>query len=223
VASVTLDVVLGEDDFLVRQGVERILATQADLRVVASCADHDAVLTAVAEHRPQVVVTDVRMPPTMTDEGIRLAARVADARPEVGVVVLSQYDDPEYVLALLEGGSAGRAYLLKERVSDVDQLCGAIRTVAAGGSVVDPRVVESLVQARSRRSSPVASLTAREREVLAAMARGLNNQAIAEELVIGVRAVEKHINAIFAKLGISEEAAVHKRVLAVVTWLSDGG
>jgi DNA-binding NarL/FixJ family response regulator len=220
---VTISVVLGEDDFLVRQGVERILATQGDLHVVASCADHDAVLSAVDDTRPDVVVTDIRMPPTMTDEGIRLAEHIAARHPDVGVVVLSQYDDPEYVLALLEGGSARRSYLLKEKMSDVDQLCDAIRAVAAGGSVIDPQVVERLVEVRTRHTSPVGSLTVREREVLEAMARGRNNATIAADLHIGVRAVEKHINAIFAKLGISEEETVHKRVLAVVTYLSEVG
>jgi DNA-binding NarL/FixJ family response regulator len=220
---VTLRVVVGEDDFLVRQGVERILATQDDIEVVGSGADLDAVLAAVDATAPDVVVTDVRMPPTMRDEGIRLAGHVAEQHTTTGVVVLSQFDEPEYVLALLQGGSARRAYLLKEKMSDVDQLAGAVRTVAAGGSVIDPQVVERLVAARAQPASPVSLLTEREREVLEVMARGMNNAAIAGDLGIGVRSVEKHINAIFAKLGIAEEDAVHKRVLAVVTWLSESG
>lgn len=219
----TLRVVVGEDDFLVRQGVERILATQDDIEVVGSGADLDAVLEIVDATAPDVVVTDVRMPPTMRDEGIRLAAHVAEQHTATGVVVLSQFDEPEYVLALLQGGSARRAYLLKEKMSDVDQLAGAVRTVAAGGSVIDPQVVERLVAARAQPASPVSLLTDREREVLEVMARGMNNAAIAGDLGIGVRSVEKHINAIFAKLGIAEEEAVHKRVLAVVTWLSEAG
>ena len=168
-------------------------------------------------------MTDIKMPPTMTDEGIRLAAEIERRHPGTGVVVLSQYDDPDYVLSLLGAGTKGRAYLLKERVSDVEELCSAIRTVAQGGSVLDPQVVERLVQARTRRTSPLDRLTPRETEVLAAMARGLANGAIADELGVGVRAVEKHINAIFLKLGLSEETAVHRRVVAVVTFLSEVG
>jgi DNA-binding NarL/FixJ family response regulator len=219
----TVRVVVGEDDFLVRQGVERILATQDDIEVVGTGGDLDAVLAAVESTTPDVVVTDVRMPPTMRDEGIRLAGHVAEQHPETGVVVLSQFDEPEYVLALLEGGSARRAYLLKEKMSDVEQLAGAVRAVAGGGSVIDPQVVERLVAARAEPASPVATLTDRERDVLEDMARGMNNAAIAQDLGIGVRSVEKHINAIFAKLGIAEEESVHKRVLAVVTWLSEVG
>jgi DNA-binding NarL/FixJ family response regulator len=220
---VSVRVVIGEDDFLVRQGVERILATQGDVEVVGAGGDLDSVLAAVDSTAPDVVVTDVRMPPTMRDEGIRLAAHVAEHHPATGVVVLSQFDEPEYVLALLQGGSARRAYLLKEKMSDVDQLAGAVRTVAEGGSVIDPQVVERLVAARAEPASSVSTLTDRERDVLEDMARGMNNAAIAADLGIGVRSVEKHINAIFAKLGIAEEESVHKRVLAVVTWLSEVG
>jgi DNA-binding NarL/FixJ family response regulator len=220
---VSTRVVVGEDDFLVRQGVERILATQDDIEVVGTGGDLEAVLGVVDSTGPDVVVTDIRMPPTMRDEGLRLAAHVAANHPSTGVVVLSQFDEPEYVLALLQGGSARRAYLLKEKMSDVGQLAGAVRTVAAGGSVIDPQVVERLVAARTEPTSPVGTLTDRERDVLDRMARGMNNAAIADDLGIGVRSVEKHINAIFAKLGIAEEDAVHKRVLAVVTWLSEAG
>lgn len=219
----TLRVALAEDDVLLRQGIAAVLASAEDLLLVATAGDFDTALPAIASSDPQVVVTDIKMPPTKTDEGIRLAAEIERRYPGVGVVVLSQYDDPEYVLALLGAGTRGRAYLLKERVSDVEELCSAIRTVAQGGSVLDPQVVERLVQARSRRTSPLDRLTARETEVLAAMARGLANGAIADELCVGVRAVEKHINAIFAKLGITEEPAVHKRVVAVVTFLSEVG
>ena len=190
---------------------------------MASAGDLDTALQVIESSDPDVVVTDIRMPPTMTDEGIRLAAEIERRYPGTGVVVLSQYDDPDYVLSLLGAGTKGRAYLLKERVSDVEELCSAIRTVAQGGSVLDPQVVERLVQARTRRTSPLDRLTPRETEVLAAMARGLANGAIADELGVGVRAVEKHINAIFVKLGLSEETAVHKRVVAVVTFLSEVG
>jgi DNA-binding NarL/FixJ family response regulator len=220
---VTVRVALAEDDVLVRQGVAGVLASAEDLTLVASAGDLDTALHAIERSEPDVVVTDIRMPPTMTDEGIRLAAEIGRRYPGTGVVVLSQYDDPEYVLTLLGAGTKGRAYLLKERVSDVEELCSAIRTVAQGGSVLDPQVVERLVQAHTRRTSPLDRLTPRETEVLAAMARGLTNGAIADELGVGVRAVEKHVNAIFLKLGLSEEAAVHRRVVAVVTFLSEVG
>ena len=217
----TVRVALAEDDVLVRQGIVGVLASAEDLTLVASASDFDAALLAIESSDPHVVVTDIKMPPTMTDEGIRLAAEIERRYPGIGVVVLSQYDDPDYVLSLLGAGTKGRAYLLKERVSDVEELCRAIRTVAQGGSVLDPQVVERLVQARTRRTSPLDRLTPRETEVLAAMARGLANGAIADELGVGVRAVEKHINAIFLKLGLSEETAVHRRVVAVVTFLSE--
>ena len=214
--------VIGEDDYLVAQGVERILATQSDLEIVAVCADYDALRSAVDRERPDVVLTDVRMPPTMSNEGIRLATELAATSPPTGVVVLSQYDEPEYVLALLERGAAGRSYLLKEKISDVEQLTAAIRAVASGGSLIDATVVERLVSARARRT-PLGVLTPREREVLAAMARGLSNTAVADQLHIGVRAVEKHINVIFTKLGLDEDDRTHRRVLAVLTFLSDVG
>ena len=214
-------VVIGDDDYLVRHGVERILALQDDIDVVASCGDYDALQAAVAELQPDVVLTDIRMPPTMSDEGIRLAAHLATAAPGVGVVVLSQYDEPEYVLALLETGSDRRAYLLKEKISDVEQLADAVRAVAGGGSVIDPKVVERLVAARARGDSPLRWLTPRESQVLDAMARGRSNAAIAAELHIGSRAVEKHINSIFAKLGLAEDDTTHRRVQAVLTFLSE--
>jgi DNA-binding NarL/FixJ family response regulator len=219
----TVRVVLAEDDVLVRHGIASALANADDLTLVASAGDFDAALLAIESSGPHVVVTDIKMPPTMTDEGIRLAAEIERRSPGTGVVVLSQYDDPDYVLSLLGAGTKGRAYLLKERVSDVEELCRAIRTVAQGGSVLDPQVVDRLVQTRTRPTSPLHRLTPRETEVLAAMARGLGNGAIADELCVGVRAVEKHINAIFLKLGLSEETAVHKRVVAVVTFLSEVG
>jgi DNA-binding NarL/FixJ family response regulator len=159
----------------------------------------------------------------MSDEGIRLATQIAATAPEIGVVVLSQYDEPEYVLALLDAGSARRAYLLKEKISDIDQVAATIRTVAAGGSVIDPKVVERLVAARGRGRSPLAALTIREKEVLEAMARGMSNIAIAGSLRIGTRAVEKHINSIFAKLGLAEDDESHRRVRAVLKFLSDVG
>jgi len=217
-------IVIAEDNYLVREGVVRLLETCDDIAVVGVAEDHDGLLAAVDEHTPDVVVTDIRMPPTGTDEGVRAAAELRVRHPDTGVVVLSQYVEPGYALALLEDGSSGRAYLLKERVSDVDQLLGAIREVAAGGSVIDPRVVETLVDARARhRDSPVDRLTNREREVLGEMAQGRNNAGVASALGLSERAVEKHINAVFSKLGLSEETDVHRRVKAVLVYLSDSG
>jgi DNA-binding NarL/FixJ family response regulator len=218
-----LRVVLAEDNLLVREGVRRLLEAEEGFELVAACGDLDGLLSAVETERPDVVLTDIRMPPTGTDEGLRAAAALRASAPGVGVVVLSQHDDPAYALALFDGGSAGRAYLLKERVADPAQLAGAIREVARGGSVVDPRVVDALVAARARaRMSPLAGLTPREREVLAGMAQGKNNGAIAEALVLTVRAVEKHVNAIFSKLELGEEPTADRRVKAVLLFLADG-
>jgi DNA-binding NarL/FixJ family response regulator len=215
-------VVVAEDDYLVREGVVRLLETMQDIEVAAACTDFDGLLAAVDTDVPDVVLTDIRMPPTGTDEGVRAANAVRDRHPEIGVVLLSQFVDPGYALALFEHGSAGRAYLLKERVSDADQLLRAIREVADGGSVIDPRVVEALVDARSRRrDSPLLRLTPRESEVLAEMAQGRNNAGVAAVLGLSERAVEKHINSVFSKLGLSDEPDVHRRVKAVLVYLSD--
>ena len=216
-------VVLAEDNYLVREGVRRLIETEPELDLVAVCEDLDGLLAAVEADKPDVVLTDIRMPPTGTDEGIRAAAHLRDTQPEMGVVVLSQYVDPQYALELFEKGSGGRAYLLKERVSDIDQLLRAIREVASGGSVIDPKVVEALVAARSRAAeSPIERLTPREREILSEMAQGKNNAAIASTLVLSERAVEKHINSIFSKLNLSEEVDANRRVKAVLLWLSAG-
>jgi DNA-binding NarL/FixJ family response regulator len=216
--------VLAEDQYLVREGLRRLLEAQEDLEIAAVCEDLDSLLAAVDENRPDVVVTDIRMPPEHTDEGIRAAARLRTTHPDVGVVVLSQYATPAYVLALLEGGSEGRAYLLKERVKDVDQLLGAIRAVADGGSVIDPKVVEALVAENARaEDSLLNELTPRERDVLREMAEGKNNAAIAESLFLTQRSVEKVIHSIFLKLGLTWETAVHKRVKAVILYLAESG
>ena len=217
-----LRVVLAEDNLLVREGVQRLLEAQDGIELVATCGDLDGLLAAVERARPDVVITDIRMPPTGTDEGIRAAERLRTTHPEVGVVVLSQHDDPEYALALLEDGSARRAYLLKERVSRPEQLLAAVREVARGGSVIDPRVVEALVAQRARQAhSPLAELTARERDVLAAMAQGKTNAGIAEALVLTPRAVEKHINAIFSKLPLGQAPSADRRVTAVLLFLAE--
>lgn len=215
-------VVLAEDDYLVREGVARLIATEDDLELAATVADYDSLIDGVEKVRPDVVVTDIRMPPTGTDEGIRAANELRESNPDVGVVVLSQYAEPAYALAFLEHGSKGRAYLLKERVSDIKQLADAIRQTAAGGSVIDPIVVDALVTARSRaQNSPLRLLTPRETEILAEMATGKNNAAVAAALVLSERAVEKHINSIFSKLGLSQELDVHRRVKAVLLFLSE--
>jgi DNA-binding NarL/FixJ family response regulator len=191
---------------------------------VGVCDDLDSLLATVAEQQPDVVLTDIRMPPTGTDEGVRAAAILRDQHPDIGVVVLSQYVEPGYALALLEHGSQGRAYLLKERVSDLDQLLHAIQQVADGGSVIDPKVVETLVEARGRhRDSPLQHLTPREREVLGEMAQGRNNAGVAAALGLSERAVEKHINSVFAKLALGEEVDVHRRVKAVLLFLAEQG
>ena len=215
-------VVLADDHYLVREGLRSLLEARPDLEVVAACGDLDSLLAAVDRERPDVVVTDVRMPPGGSDEGIQAARRLRQTDPGVGVVVLSQYADPSFALALLEAGSAGRAYLLKERLQDVRQLVAAILAVAAGGSVIDPKVVEGLVAERSRGPmSPLAELTQRERDVLRLMAEGRNNASIAAELVMTERSVEKVIHSIFLKLGLTWEPAVHKRVKAVILYLAE--
>jgi DNA-binding NarL/FixJ family response regulator len=214
--------VLADDHYLVREGLRRLLESQPDLEVVAACGDLESLLAAVDEHRPDVVLTDIRMPPTGVDEGIQAADRLREAHPQTGVVVLSQYADPRYALPLLEHGSEGRAYLLKERIDDVAQLAAAIRAVADGGSFVDPKVVEALVAENTRvESSPLHDLTPRERDVLREMAAGKNNAAIAATLFLTERSVEKVIHSIFLKLGIGWEQSVHKRVKAVVLYLAE--
>lgn len=219
-----IKVVLAEDSYLVREGVRRLLEHEPDIDLVAVCEDYDSLLEVIAGTEPDVLLTDIRMPPTGTDEGVRAAERLRRLRPDVGVVLLSQYADPAYALAFLEGGTEGRAYLLKERVADLDQLLAAIREVARGGSVIDPKVVEALVAARSRNAqSPLARLTPREREVLALLAEGRSNAAVADGLVLSERAVEKHINSIFAKLGLPEARDAHRRVKAVLLFLADQG
>ncbi len=215
-------VVLAEDNALLREGVSRLISAQGDLQLVGVASDLPGLLAKIEEHEPDVVVTDIRMPPTGTDEGIQAATWLRLNRPKVGVVVLSQFTAPEYALALLEEGSAGRAYLLKERVAGVDELVRAIRAVAQGGSTIDPLVVDALVKARSgRRASDLSWLTAREKTILSEMAQGKSNVAIAAALGISERAVEKHINSIFSKLGLSEEKDVNRRVKAVLLFLTE--
>jgi DNA-binding NarL/FixJ family response regulator len=221
---VTIRVVLAEDHYLVREGVRRLLDTHPDVEVAATCDDFDSLLAAVEAEQPDVVVTDIRMPPSGVDEGIQAAERLRETHPELGVVVLSQFAEPRYALALLDGGTERRAYLLKERVEDLEQLVGAIKAVAAGGSAIDSKVVEALVAAKARAEhSPLEKLTPRERDVLREMAEGKNNAAIAESLFLTERSVEKVIHSIFLKLEIGWEESVHKRVKAVILYLAADG
>jgi DNA-binding NarL/FixJ family response regulator len=217
-------VLLADDHYLVREGVRRLLESEADVEVVAVAEDLDSLLAAVEAERPDVVVTDIRMPPSATDEGIQAAEQLRRTHPDVGVVVLSQYREPRYALALLDAGTARRGYLLKERVDDVEQLVAAIRAVAEGESVIDTKVVEGLVAARARaEESPLHQLTPRELDVLREMAEGNNNAAIAASLFLTERSVEKVIHSIFQKLGIAWEPSVNKRVKAVILYLADEG
>jgi DNA-binding NarL/FixJ family response regulator len=217
-----LRVVVGEDSLLIQEGLQRILAVSPSVDVVAACGDLDALREAIDRERPDVVLTDIRMPPTNTGEGIELAAGLRDSHPDMGVLVLSQYSDPAYVLSLLESGSDGRGYLLKQRIHDRGQLVSAIDTVARGGSVIDPKIVEVLVAAKSRdERSPLEDLTPREGEVLAQIAEGKSNAAIAESLVLTKRAIEKHIGSIFTKLGLASAKDESKRVKAALMFLSE--
>jgi DNA-binding NarL/FixJ family response regulator len=219
----TIRVVLAEDNVLLREGMSRLVAANEDFDLAGTASDLPELLALIERAEPDVVVTDIRMPPTSRDEGIQAAAWLREHRPEVGVVVLSQYTAPGYAVALLEHGSAGRAYLLKERVASVEELVRAIRAVAHGGSVIDPLVVDELVRSRSHpRASSLDALSPRETQILAEMAQGKNNAAIAVALGVTERAVEKHTNAIFAKLGLSEEKDVNRRVKAVLLFLSAG-
>lgn len=222
ISPVAIRLILADDSYIIREGVRELVRGLDDIAVVAACSDFDTLNDAVDRERPDVVLTDIRMPPTNTDEGIRVADALRRAHPEIGVVVLSQYSDAEYALALLDKGATGRAYLLKERVTDVEQLAHAIREVARGGSVIDPKVVENLIASRSRQArSPLKDLTPRETDVLRQVAQGKNNAATATHLHLTERAVEKHINSIFSKFGLTEEETVHRRVRAALIYLAD--
>ncbi len=215
-------VVFAEDNYLVREGTAALLGSVDGVELVGTAETMDELLAAVEEQRPQAVLTDIRMPPTNSSEGIEAAKRIRATHPEIGVVVLSQFAEEAYAFDLLKDGAAGLGYLLKERVADVDELVRALNEVARGGSVLDPRVVEALVAAKDRMAhSPLAALTDREREVLEQMAQGKNNSAIAKALYLTERAVEKHINSLFHKLDLSQEPDVHRRVMAVLAFLRD--
>lgn len=222
---VTLRIVLGEDNYLVREGITRVLASSnSGLEVVAAVGSKESVLEAVEVTGPDVVVTDIRMPPSGRAEGIEIATTLRRLHPDIGVVVLSQYNDVGYALALLEPGAAGRAYLLKERIHDRGQLVGAVEAVRAGGSVVDPKVVEALIKADAgSEHGRLKNLTRRELEVLGEIARGKSNVAIAQSLTITKRAVEGYVNSIFWKLGLAESPDLSKRVMAALLLLSETG
>ena len=218
-----LRVVFAEDNYLVREGTAALLASSDAVELVGTAEDLDGLLAAVVEEKPDAILTDIRMPPTNTTEGIEAAKRIRSEHPGIGVVVLSQFADEAYAYDLLKDGAAGLGYLLKERVADVGELVRALEEVSRGGSVLDPKVVEALVAAKERMaSSPLAQLTDREREVLEQMAQGKNNASIAKSLFLTERAVEKHINSLFHKLGLSEETEVHRRVMAVLAFLREG-
>jgi DNA-binding NarL/FixJ family response regulator len=215
-------VVFAEDNYLVREGTAALLQNSSDVELVGMAASLDELLEKVEELKPEVVLTDIRMPPTNTTEGIDAAKRIRAEHPEIGVVVLSQYAEEEYAYDLLKDGAAGLGYLLKERVSDLEEVVRALNEVSKGGSVLDPKVVEALVSAKDRMAhSPLLTLTEREREVLENMAQGKNNASIAKALFLTERAVEKHINSLFHKLGLSEEVDVHRRVMAVLAFLRE--
>ncbi len=223
VTGVSTSVVLAEDSFIVREGVSMLLE-QSGYDLLAAVETYDELIDAVDTLKPDVVITDIRMPPTRTDEGIRAAREIRESHPEIGVIVLSQYVEPHYALALFDGGSSGIAYLLKERVGDVDQITDAIARVSQGGSVLDPMVIDALVEARIRReSSHIDRLTPRETEVMAEIATGKSNAAIAATLFLSERAVEKHINSIFTKLDLPVEPDTNRRVRAVLLFLAESG
>ena len=221
IAGVLIRLLLAEDNVLLREGLVRLLSQADHLDVIGACGSLDELISLVDADPPDVVLTDIRMPPTHTDEGIQAARWMREHHPKVGVVVLSQYATPGYAHALFENGSDSRAYLLKDRVADVDEVVFAIEAVASGGSVVDPKIVDELVAARSRTPrSPLDQLTAREGEILAEIASGKSNIAIANTLFLSERAIEKHSNSIFSKLGLTEEPDVNRRVKAVLLYLA---
>jgi DNA-binding NarL/FixJ family response regulator len=221
-----LRVVVADDSVVIREGLVMLLAAQPEVELVAACGDGNELERVIASEHPDVVVTDIRMPPSGDQEGIRVASRLRESAPRLGVVILSQHIEPDYAIELMSAGTSGRAYLLKDRLADADELIRAIRAVNAGGSAIDPIVVDALIAARARESrSPLAQLTPRELQILAQIAEGKSNSAIAQSLVLTKRAVEKHVNAIFAKLDLPDPTHVSRRVKAALLFLAehDGG
>ena len=223
-ATTLIHVVIAEDSYVIREFLTATLSAAPEVELVAVCTNGKELQTAIATWDPDVVLTDIRMPPSGADEGVRIARSLRDTHPDVGVVVLSQYAEPAYAIRLLEHGTGGRAYLLKERIRNKEQLLDAIKAVANGGSVIDPIIVDVLIEARSRAAkSQLSQLTSRERELLAEIASGKSNSAIAESLVLTKRAVEKHVNSIFSKLNLPETQDVSRRVKATLIFLSEEG
>jgi DNA-binding NarL/FixJ family response regulator len=224
VVFVVLRVVFADDNFLVREGISALLGEADGIELVDTVTDPSSLLRAVAEHHPDAVLTDIRMPPTFTTEGIDAAKKIRAEYPSTGVVVLSQYVEEDYAFDLLSEGVAGLGYLLKERVSELDELVRALQDVVRGGSVLDPRVVEGLLARKAKESrSPLLGLTDREREVLQELAAGRSNAATAKALFMSERAVEKHVGSVFQKLGLSDESDVNRRVMAVLAFLEATG
>ena len=213
-------ILIAEDSVLLRAGLTRLLLDEGE-EVVASVGDATALVTAVERHQPDLAVVDVRMPPTNTDDGLRAALEIRQRWPQVGILVLSQYVEERYATELLAEDTAGLGYLLKDRVADVGDFLAAVRRVGSGGTALDPEVVAQLL-ARARRRDPLEDLSPREREVLSLMAQGLSNSAIASSLVVNDSTVEKHVTNIFMKLGLPPADGSHRRVLAVLRWLSTG-
>lgn len=219
-----ITVVFADDSYLVREAIVRVLADDDRVRLLAVCSDGIELWESIERHRPRVVITDLRMPPSGDSEAIRISERLRKEHPGTGVVVLTQQDDPAYGRELLAHGSEGRAYLLKERVHERSELISAIELVAAGGTAIDPSIVDTLIAATApARAATIGALSPREQEVLVLMAQGRSNAAIAAELVLTRRAVEKHVGAIFAKLGLDDERITSRRVMAVLRFLQDGG
>lgn len=215
-------VVVAEDSYVVREFLAAALEAAPEVELAAICSDRNELDVAIEDHDPDVLITDIRMPPSGGEEGISVATLLRETHPEMGVVVLSQYSEPAYALELLESGSGRRAYLLKERIRNRKQLTDAIEAVAAGGSMIDPKIVDVLIAARERAErSPLAELTPRERQLLGEIATGKSNGAIAEQLVLTKRAVEKHVNSIFSKLGLPEDQDVSRRVKATLLYLAE--
>jgi DNA-binding NarL/FixJ family response regulator len=220
--SAPVRVVIADDSYVIREFLTATLSAAPEIELVAVCTNGKELLRAIEIGDPQVVLTDIRMPPSGAEEGVRIASRLRETRPDVGVVVLSLYAEPAYALGVLEQGTGGRAYLLKERVRNKEELIGAIQAVARGGSMIDPMIVDVLIEARSRAArSRLAQFNPRERELLAEIAYGKSNGAIAESLVLTKRAVEKHVNSIFAKLNLPETQDVSRRVKATLIFLSE--
>jgi DNA-binding NarL/FixJ family response regulator len=221
VAPAVLRVIIADDSYLIREGLQQVLALVPQIRVVGLCADAPSLLAAVDADPPDLVVTDIRMPPTQTDEGMQIAKRLRQTHPQVGVVVLSQHESWQYAAELLDSGAVGRGYLLKDRIHDLDHLVSTITAVAAGECRIDARLVDELVAHRRRRTrSPLADLTPRQREVMADVAQGKSNLAIARDRQLTLRAVEKHVSEIFGRLGLATDETISRRVQATLMYLA---